>query len=503
MSTVKDKKTKLIKLLSLFLTLLTCINYSYGQINILEFNQKRKYSENITYTHDQLGGRINISILNNNANKRKIHYLMFSIRDIKTCPLNTKIDLKSKKDNIGYAYDYIDWTNLDKKYGSASFDGYIEFLELTDSTFKMNLNFVLLNDSGRLMKFQYIGQRSGKTKKTQEELTSHLIPLGLDSLISRLNTDWHLKETGKAYWIGYTDEMYAIASYKDSAISKLLNFISSSNNTHARSGAVYCLHLIGIDSKIIGRFVEKFTNLNARQALLSLIDQADLTDLVISLLARDPWQTDLPYLAELLGKGANRTLINALFRYWINAREEIPFRDSISTNIKTLEVMFQDSLGIHKVGEIITIYQETEDEQPVLAPKGMEGYITGDVGNSNWPDGYTYKANILNRQGDVFMQSGKNAIRTVRKFIPRNGGEKILEKYVSCSESEIRKSKCDQLNQLFYQFFDLSQIKIDPFSYCDFRDSLFHYMNKPNEMIICDLEVTRQRWLHFLKSKGF
>ena len=483
-----------------FITFLASLNTVCGQINVLDLSNKKDLIETIAYD-DHV---IQINLTNTNPNKAYFHSLQFWVKDIKKCPLNDKIKVNYNGDTVSCSYDYRCFTDFDKNIQCRLFDGDIEFLDLTDSTFTMNLNLFLLDDKGKTLKYVYKGQRSGKTVRipTQEELTAKLLPLGLDSLIKRFDTDWQLKETGKAYWIGYTDEMYAIASNEDAAINKLVDYINSTHNLHGRIGAVYCLHLIGIDSKVVGRYVEKFVNTNARNALLSLINQQDLTDLIISLLARDPWQSDLPVLSQMLKSGTNKTLINALFRYWIDARDEIPFRDSISTSTKAIQVFFNDSLGFHELGDIITVYQETEDENPELATNATKGFKSGDRIDLNYSDGYTNKANMLNQNGDVFMQFGKRGIRTVRKFIPRKDAEKIIKKIVDCSTREIGKGRCDQLNQLFSQFFDLSQVKVDISSYFDLWESMFHYMRAPDEMVICDLEVARQRWLQLFKAKG-
>jgi hypothetical protein len=49
----------------------------------------------------------------------------------------------------------------------------------------------------------------------------------LPQLIKRLDSNWREIETGKGYWIGYTDDMYSIAAHGDEAIDPLLNFIKS------------------------------------------------------------------------------------------------------------------------------------------------------------------------------------------------------------------------------------------------------------------------------------
>src|SRR5687768_14009231 len=46
----------------------------------------------------------------------------------------------------------------------------------------------------------------------------------LKDLISQLNQEWQLLETGKGYWIGYTNDMFSIAAHGDSAVAALSDF---------------------------------------------------------------------------------------------------------------------------------------------------------------------------------------------------------------------------------------------------------------------------------------
>ena len=144
----------------------------------------------------------------------------------------------------------------------------------------------------------------------------------LIKLIHRLEKKWQFEETFKAYWIGYTDDMYSIAAYKDKAIDPLIKYIHETNSPSARVGAVYTLHLIGINSKIVGRFEEDFENDKARSALLSLLNEPDLQELILSLLIRDPWPTDVPVLFSILEKGTPNewAFAKAFQRYNIQGR---------------------------------------------------------------------------------------------------------------------------------------------------------------------------------------
>ena len=122
----------------------------------------------------------------------------------------------------------------------------------------------------------------------------------LNKLIEKLNRDWQFIETGKGYWIGYTDDMFSIATRGDEAIPVLINFFDTTQNKKGKLGAIYTLHLIGIQRKIVGRFSEEFINPKARSALLSLLKEKNYAYNVIGLLMRDPWQSDIPYFFQIL-----------------------------------------------------------------------------------------------------------------------------------------------------------------------------------------------------------
>ena len=161
----------------------------------------------------------------------------------------------------------------------------------------------------------------------------------LNKLIARLNDDWSFLETGKGYWIGYTQDMFSIASRGDSAIPVLMEFFNSTQNKKGKLGAIYTLHLIGINRQIVGRFEEKFINPEARSALLKLLPQPEFTYAVTELLMRDPWKSDIPYLFEILQSGANEEtcwpIINSLKRYKIS---EVPITSYLVDSLRTLSI---------------------------------------------------------------------------------------------------------------------------------------------------------------------
>lgn len=143
----------------------------------------------------------------------------------------------------------------------------------------------------------------------------------LSKLIDKLNDNWHFLETGKGYWIGYTEDMFSIASRGDIAIPALTDFFMNTQSKKGKIGAIYTLHLIGIDRQIVGRFYEKFVNSAARSALLKLLSQSEYGYSIMELLMRDPWKSDVPYLFEILQNKANEetywAIANALNRYKI------------------------------------------------------------------------------------------------------------------------------------------------------------------------------------------
>jgi hypothetical protein len=162
----------------------------------------------------------------------------------------------------------------------------------------------------------------------------------LDSLIGRLSKKWELLETGKMYWIGYTRDMYSIAARGDAAIQSLVNVLQNSSNAYARYGAVYCLHLIGINRTIVGRFTEKFIVIKARAALLQFLKDTSLQEVIMRLLIRDPWTSDIPYIIETMKSYSSDcwSLVNGLTRYQIN---NLPIHQKIPDNINEISVQLK------------------------------------------------------------------------------------------------------------------------------------------------------------------
>ena len=298
------------------------------------------------------------------------------------------------------------------------------------------------------------------------------IPLA--HLINKLDSNWEFVETGKAYWIGYTNDMYSIASHSDSAITPLIDHFKSTKSKSGKLGAIYCLHLIGINSKIVGRFTEKFENKKARDALVTLAKNKEYTGIIVSLLGRNPWESDLPVLIELLKENnSSMELINALFRYTAIPYHEndLPFRQTISENSDTINVFLQDSVDVFKVGTLMNL----SDEE------------------------------ALRRERNVFMpgvvvQFGYGGKRTFRKFTINTKEIKKITSFFNCPPIELNKGICNDLDNLLYQLITLSWEKISPFSYSDYWD-IFQHSIENNNLIIYTPEQSSKKWLEYFKKK--
>jgi len=158
----------------------------------------------------------------------------------------------------------------------------------------------------------------------------------LPVLVKRLEGNWREVETGKAYWIGYTDDMYSIAAHGDDAIAPLIALARTTTSDHAKHGVVLTLHLLGIERQIAGRFRENFRNPRARAALLSLLADRSLQQQILLLLIRHPWPSDLPQLFVHLASDTPNgwAFGKALQRYGIRDR---PVHQEIAQQVRMLE----------------------------------------------------------------------------------------------------------------------------------------------------------------------
>ncbi|MEM0967191.1 MAG: hypothetical protein AAGJ81_13685 [Verrucomicrobiota bacterium] len=232
----------------------------------------------------------------------------------------------------------------------------------------------------------------------------------LETLISRLEDEWSLRFTGKGQYIGYTDDMFSIAQYGDKAIPPLLKLIDTSDNLHARVGAVYTFHLIGIERTVFGGFVEDFQNQAARDALLSLVDKEGLQKLTMELLMRDPWPYDVPFLFEALqeSEGSAWPISKALFRYNL---QDIPFRQKDQIYATGL---METKITIPAGGNLndLLANMERESSGAIVVEDGLlDAWLLGwEPGNGSWRfggDGHSKSsvAKILGRyvgQGKPF-----------------------------------------------------------------------------------------------------
>jgi len=158
--------------------------------------------------------------------------------------------------------------------------------------------------------------------------------------------------------------MFSIAAHAEGAISNVCDFISSTETDKARHGGILCLHLIGIESRIVGRFTENFTSRRAREALYGFLRVSDLRDQVLSLLVRDPWPDDVSHIFDLLEDcpDTNCTpLVNALFRYKLKG---IPFGGTLSHRTRSARVFLVDQAGRHTIGDLYVLTRERPDEPP-------------------------------------------------------------------------------------------------------------------------------------------
>lgn len=165
----------------------------------------------------------------------------------------------------------------------------------------------------------------------------------LPKLINKLNKNWKFIETGKAYWIGYTDDMASIAVHGNDAIPLLIQFVDTAKNYHAREGALYCLHFIGIQQKIVDRFSENFTDKNARNALLYLLRYDEFQPIIVSLLIRDRWNSDVPKIIDVMqnSKSDCWAVVNLSLAYGLTG---IPIHQEIPEKFKqgTVRVIGKD-----------------------------------------------------------------------------------------------------------------------------------------------------------------
>lgn len=221
----------------------------------------------------------------------------------------------------------------------------------------------------------------------------------LDSLIGRLSGNWNFIETGKMYWIGYTNDMFSIAARKDSAIRPLINVIEHSRNDRAKLGAIYTIHLIGINRSIVGRYVEQFVDTNARKALLYLLKYSDWQSTIMQLLIRNPWKSDVPDLIETMQRSDSDcwTLVAGLNRYKL---ADAPIHQKIPDNIANINVKlrYSDPMTLRPdfdleeqiqeaLDSIIALHNSLITVEPALLTQKLGGSFRFKLGHKTFPDG--------------------------------------------------------------------------------------------------------------------
>ena len=186
------------------------------------------------------------------------------------------------------------------------------------------------------------------------------VPLG--KLIQRLNGNWRLVETFKGYWIGYTDDMCSIASHGEQAVCPLVEFIRSTSSDHARQGALLTLHLIGIRSRVAGRFYEDFKSKSVREAFYGFLEDPKLRDEVLLLLVRDPWPLDVPHIMGLLAQEGDTDCgptVNALFRYKLPCPA---FGETLAQDASSARVFMVEGKQTVEIGQLFVFTEEQPNE---------------------------------------------------------------------------------------------------------------------------------------------
>jgi hypothetical protein len=239
----------------------------------------------------------------------------------------------------------------------------------------------------------YLPVKGGAIRMPIDSTTS------LDSLIGRLSGNWEFVETGKMYWIGYTNDMFSIAARGDGAIGPLINVVEHSINYNAKLGAIYTLHLIGINRKIIGRFVEAFVDTNARKALLHLLRYTDWQPTIMELLIRDPWKSDLPDLIGTMQQTDSDcwAVVAGLNRYKL---ADAPIHQKIPDNIGNvvLKLRYSDPMRLENnfdfdgqikevLDSIIALHNNLIAVDTALLSQKLAGNFRFKLGNETFPDG--------------------------------------------------------------------------------------------------------------------
>jgi hypothetical protein len=283
----------------------------------------------------------------------------------------------------------------------------------------------------------------------------------LQALILALDDKWEFEETGKAYWIGYTELMYTIAHHKKKAIPILLNHYAKTNSLFGKEGVIYTLHLIGIQSKIAGRFIEEFVDTSARKALLSLLLFNQHNEEIATLLWRDPWQSDMEFYKENLTKIKFPPSVNNLFaRYKFPNTPINPVLPSAKYD--TVHFYYQSKDSILFIGSLIN---NCDSHRLIKYENEIHDCCLG-----------KYRCYDLNEEN---YKSFENILKSYSFFeyepMSSNYLENLLEKY--CRNSQ----------------------RIDPFTYIHIMN-LLYYRTKSNQIIILEPNIVTEIWLDFIRN---
>jgi hypothetical protein len=209
----------------------------------------------------------------------------------------------------------------------------------------------------------------------------------LNDLIQRLNTNWKFIETGKAYWIGFTEDMFSISSRGDVAIQKLVSFFKQSANLHGKEGVIYTLYLIGINRKVY--INEEFTNAKAREALFELLNEKEHVDIICKLLSKDPRNSDIGKLFDFIQAGSNKNLIWPVLNYLAYiGLDNKPLCNKVPDSIMKLEVYIGvGNKRLHKNdfnGQTKHALKLLSDEFPKTIIVERKLYRDSLIGNDFW-----------------------------------------------------------------------------------------------------------------------
>jgi hypothetical protein len=236
----------------------------------------------------------------------------------------------------------------------------------------------------------------------------------LNQLILRLEQPWKFVETGKGYWIGYTDDMYSIAYHKDNAVKPLLNLIKTSDSLKTKFGCLYTLHLIGINSHIAGRTSEEFKDTLSRKAILSLIGDKQLKATAMSLLSRDPWLFDIPYFIDYISKSDSNNLdvLRGLRPYLIKIKDR-PLWQDLPEEILNKDITIKtNNFWSHPIADIIalkkTLKKRVEIDEEILKSKEWKNGLVAFASDTGEVRNVTY----INEKEYIFIKPQISSIKS-------------------------------------------------------------------------------------------